>query len=229
MQVKPLKFHHITYIVVQHYMFTIGEKVPSTCLIRSSVIPRAVLTAVVKRDISRFVGRSSVVYTESVKSTISWDITPCSPLKVNRRFGWTYRLNFQGRKISRLINQFERWWQAGLELMMEALQRTTRCYIPEDATLYNHRCENLKSYASLQMFSSPLLMFVVCSFLGVSLHFARHFQSNCLYISNASPMWLLLLINLMRLHLFLVQPSVFHNWSHQFHFSSWNSDLFFYF
>jgi hypothetical protein len=25
-------------------------------------------------------------------------------------------------------------------------QRTTRGYIPEDDTLYNHRCENLKSY-----------------------------------------------------------------------------------
>jgi hypothetical protein len=27
-------------------------------------------------------------------------------------------------------------------------QRTTRCYIPEDRTLHNHRCENLKSYTS---------------------------------------------------------------------------------
>jgi hypothetical protein len=25
-------------------------------------------------------------------------------------------------------------------------QRTTRRYIPEDRTLHNHRCENLKSY-----------------------------------------------------------------------------------
>jgi hypothetical protein len=24
-------------------------------------------------------------------------------------------------------------------------QRTTRCYIPEDRTLHNHRCENLRS------------------------------------------------------------------------------------
>jgi hypothetical protein len=27
-----------------------------------------------------------------MKSTILWDITPCSPLSVNRRFGGTYRL-----------------------------------------------------------------------------------------------------------------------------------------
>jgi hypothetical protein len=40
-------------------------------------------------------------------------------------------------------------------LMMEAIyssetlvdtQRTTRHYTPEDGTLHNHRCENLKSY-----------------------------------------------------------------------------------
>jgi hypothetical protein len=33
-----------------------------------------------------------------MKSTIFWDITPCSPLSVNRRFGGTYGLHFQGRK-----------------------------------------------------------------------------------------------------------------------------------
>jgi hypothetical protein len=34
----------------------------------------------------------------AIKSTIFWDITPCSPLSVNRRFGGTYRIHFQGRK-----------------------------------------------------------------------------------------------------------------------------------
>jgi hypothetical protein len=33
-----------------------------------------------------------------VKSTLFWDITPWSPLSVNRRFGETYRLHIQGRK-----------------------------------------------------------------------------------------------------------------------------------
>jgi hypothetical protein len=28
-------------------------------------------------------------------------------------------------------------------------QQTTRCYIPEDRTLHNHLCENLKSYILL--------------------------------------------------------------------------------
>jgi hypothetical protein len=34
-----------------------------------------------------------------VKNTIFWDITPCSPLKVNRSFGRTYLLHLQGQKI----------------------------------------------------------------------------------------------------------------------------------
>jgi hypothetical protein len=43
-----------------------------------------------------------------MKSTIFWDITPCSPLSVNRRFGGTYRLHLQGRKnISPARNQHE--------------------------------------------------------------------------------------------------------------------------
>jgi hypothetical protein len=33
-----------------------------------------------------------------MKSTVSWDITPCSPLNVNRRFGGTYRSRSSGSK-----------------------------------------------------------------------------------------------------------------------------------
>jgi hypothetical protein len=33
--------------------------------------------------------------------TVFWDITPCSPLSVNRRFVGTYRLHLQGRRICR--------------------------------------------------------------------------------------------------------------------------------
>jgi hypothetical protein len=35
-----------------------------------------------------------------MKSTTFWDIAQCSPLKVNRRFGGTYRLHLQDQKIS---------------------------------------------------------------------------------------------------------------------------------
>jgi hypothetical protein len=33
-----------------------------------------------------------------MKSSIFWDITPCSPFQVNRRFGGTYSLRLQGRR-----------------------------------------------------------------------------------------------------------------------------------
>jgi hypothetical protein len=36
-------------------------------------------------------------------------------------------------------------------------KRTTRCYIPEDSTLHNHRCENLKSYITEVVYSLSLL------------------------------------------------------------------------
>jgi hypothetical protein len=96
-----------------------------------------------------------------MKSTIFWDITPCSPLSVNRRFGGTYRLHLQGRR-----NQHESRWRPGetgiavvtchllsrwflsqlmfSTLKMEAIcstetsvdtKRTTWRYIPADGTL----------------------------------------------------------------------------------------------
>jgi hypothetical protein len=40
----------------------------------------------------------------------------------------------------------------GVDMILETsvdFQRTTRRYIPEDSTLHNHRCENLKSYILL--------------------------------------------------------------------------------
>jgi hypothetical protein len=40
-------------------------------------------------------------------------------------------------------------------------QRTTRRYIPEDGTLPNHRCENLKSYTSLLFFVAVKLGFLL--------------------------------------------------------------------
>jgi hypothetical protein len=41
------------------------------------------------------------VFTAVVMNSINfWDIMPCSSLSVNRRFGGTYRLHFQGRSNS---------------------------------------------------------------------------------------------------------------------------------
>jgi hypothetical protein len=43
----------------------------------------------------------------SLKSSIFWNITPCSPSKDNRRFGGSCSLHFQGRGINQTINQRE--------------------------------------------------------------------------------------------------------------------------
>jgi hypothetical protein len=40
-----------------------------------------------------------------LKISIFWDITPCSPLKVNRRFGGTCRPHLHGRRICQARNQ----------------------------------------------------------------------------------------------------------------------------
>jgi hypothetical protein len=83
------------------------------------------------------------------KSSVFWDITPYSPLKVNRRFGGTYRLCLPPAFTLVSCSVYSS------ALKMEAtcfskisvdFQRTTRRYIPENSTLHSQRCENLKSY-----------------------------------------------------------------------------------
>jgi hypothetical protein len=78
-----------------------------------------------------------------MKSTIFWDITPCSPLSANLLARWFLAQHFACHLLAR-------WFLAELifsTLKMEAMcssetlvdtQRTTRCYIPEDGTLHIH-------------------------------------------------------------------------------------------
>jgi hypothetical protein len=46
-----------------------------------------------------------------MKSSIFWDVTPCSPLKLKRRFGETCGLHLQGRRIGLARNQRKSKWQ----------------------------------------------------------------------------------------------------------------------
>jgi hypothetical protein len=100
-------------------------------------------------------------------SSIFWDITLRIPLRVNRRVGGTCRLHFQGRSVSQARYQREAGSKpvtslaCSSTLKMKAtcssetsvhFQRTTRRYIPEDRTLHNYRCENLKSYNTVTVF-----------------------------------------------------------------------------
>jgi hypothetical protein len=98
------------------------------------------------------------------------DITPCSQSKVNQRFGGTYCFYFQDLRISRasrralLATYFHGGILMGLffDLKMEVIystemsiyfQRTTLRYIPEDTTLRNLRCVNVKPYKAGNLLS----------------------------------------------------------------------------
>jgi hypothetical protein len=94
-----------------------------------------------------------------MNTTIFCNITPCSPLKIKKRFGETYRLNLQGRKIHRGRNRRENRWHSELCLTLDFIlvsctaycsnlkiktcssetsanfQRNTQCYIPEASVL----------------------------------------------------------------------------------------------
>jgi hypothetical protein len=56
---------------------------------------------VIKRNV---IAGFEVLTAAVTKNCILWDITPCNLLKVNRRFGRTFRLNLQGRRINQAIN-----------------------------------------------------------------------------------------------------------------------------
>jgi hypothetical protein len=86
----------------------------------------------------------------NAKCYIFWDITPFSPLKVNRRFRGTRRLQlrvtcFQVCFLRDLFFDLENGPEIFPRMSVD-FQRTTQCYIPGDITRYHHRCENLKPY-----------------------------------------------------------------------------------
>jgi hypothetical protein len=74
-----------------------------------------------------------------MKSSVFWDITQCSPLKVNRCVWGICRLHLQGWRISQARNQCESRWQAYLcyETSVD-IKRTARRYVPEDRALPFH-------------------------------------------------------------------------------------------
>jgi hypothetical protein len=86
-----------------------------------------------------------------MRSIIFRDVTPCSLLRCNRRFGGTYRLHLQGRRKNfqqepacHLLTCWFLLKMFSSTLKMEAIcssetsvasQQTTRRHIPEDDTL----------------------------------------------------------------------------------------------
>jgi hypothetical protein len=115
----------------------------------------------------------SVMY---LKSSFFWDITPCCSLKTSQYFEVTCHFHLQSWRVIQARNQPEGgsrqssgrlsllpascWYLASSlayfsTMKMEAtcsskisvgFQRNIWHYIPEDRTLHNQCCENLKSY-----------------------------------------------------------------------------------
>jgi hypothetical protein len=95
-----------------------------------------------------------VFTTVVMKIIIFWDITPCSQLSFNRRFGEKYRLHLQGRRnifSKPACHLLARWFAETVSstLKIETIcssqmavetQRTTRRHIPEDDTLHEAIC-----------------------------------------------------------------------------------------
>jgi hypothetical protein len=96
-------------------------------------------------------------YHVNERGIIFWDITP-SPPEVNQRFGGTCNFHIQGSSMKQeKVTSFMLVVCLAyiLTMKLEAtcssetsddFQRNTRRYIPENRTLNNRRCVNLKSY-----------------------------------------------------------------------------------
>jgi hypothetical protein len=93
----------------------------------------------------------------NIKSSIFWDITPCSQLKTNRRFGGICRLHFQVQRISQRKILREMWQAEMVSFLYSTLKveaicssetwvdfpRTKRRYIWEDHILFLwHLCNS---------------------------------------------------------------------------------------
>jgi hypothetical protein len=59
-----------------------------------------------------------------------WDVTQYSQLKVNRRFGGTWRLHLQGRRISQARNQSEAGKSYMIKLYFEFMQNSRHISLP---------------------------------------------------------------------------------------------------
>jgi hypothetical protein len=72
-----------------------------------------------------------------MKNAVFWDVVSCRSC-VNQRFGGTYRLHLQGRKIRERGIGVSRWLQSAISSSETLVHtRSARGHIPEDGVLQN--------------------------------------------------------------------------------------------
>jgi hypothetical protein len=134
------------------------------------------ITILTVNSLLKFLNQNLIQTVFYMKISIFWDITPSSPLKINRSFGRTCRLHHQDRWINRARTSSAFTLDSCLAysstLKTEEtcpsetsvdFQRTTRQYIPEDRTVHDNRYENLQSYI---IFHLMIITLKYCSLLN---------------------------------------------------------------
>jgi hypothetical protein len=120
-----------THVVV--YLNRAATREGHHLLDRGGVAPRVLVG--VQHDVVHL--RQSIPMFGSNNTSLRY-ITPCSLLKFNRRFGETYHLHLQGRRISRARNQRESRWQAGhLARLILPPWRWRRYVLPKRRLIFN--------------------------------------------------------------------------------------------
>jgi hypothetical protein len=140
-----------TNIQLQAYCFNLMFQSVEACLLHHipNFPPGFILLA---PDVAReenVINFASYTNKIKIKNAVFWDVWLCRS-SVNRRFGGTYRLHLQGRKIREWGASLSRWLQTAMEAISSSetlvYTRSTQRHIPEDCILHSHRCEYLKSY-----------------------------------------------------------------------------------
>jgi hypothetical protein len=114
-----------------------------------------------------------------LRSIIFWDMTPCSPLSFNRLLEEHIASILLARCFTEpIFSTLKMGAICSSETSVET-QRTTQLHIPEDDTLHNHRCENLKSYKVSHSFQMQInfLLHVINAFTHLATTQPKNFHT----------------------------------------------------
>jgi hypothetical protein len=132
---------------------------------------------------------SEILTLTAVKSSIFWNIIPCSSLQVNRSFGGTYRLHLQIQRVSQARNQRSACCLVFVDILSgllfdsedvrEAVLRNMGCFSLDHTALYTRR------WNSSEMYMCELLIwwfvFVFCDLRCLSVWYMLRIEQKMCY------------------------------------------------